>query len=123
MELWTIQIAQWRKLKDTGIQFLDTTVKSGDPVFAPNWDIVTRSKAGTLSNDDYTDAYLALMRVSYRRNYLRWQEIMHSPDPIAIACYCKAGAFCHRCILAGIFSKACYSEGIPFVYHGEFLGV
>lgn len=122
MELWTIQIAQWRKLKGTDIVFLDTTVKSGDPVFAPNWDIVSRSKTGTLSNDDYTAIYTDLMRKSYRENYWRWLELLNSPVPVALGCYCRAGGFCHRYILVEILHKCCDNLGIPFVYRGEFKG-
>jgi hypothetical protein len=118
MELWTIQMAQWRTAKDLGIPFLDTTVKSGDKVFAPTWDIVTGVKSGAISEATYTEEYKRLMRASYRSHQSRWLSLCESPV-VAISCYCPEGQFCHRHLLAGYLENVCNKHAIPFVLKGE----
>lgn len=36
MELFTTTLGRWRLLKDRNIEMIDTTVKSGEPAFAPS---------------------------------------------------------------------------------------
>ena len=118
MELWTIQMAQWRTARDLGIPFLDTTVKSGDKVFAPTWDIVMGVKNGSVSEAAYTEEYRRLMRVSYRSHQPRWLELCNM-SVVAISCYCPDGCFCHRYLLAGYLEDVCSRHEIPFILKGE----
>lgn len=121
MKLWTTQMAKWRTAKERNIVFIDTTVKSGDKVFAPTWEIVMSVKSGQISEDTYTQEYLRLMRASYRTHLDRWLEVCQM-DEVAIACYCTHGKFCHRHLLADMLSHVCTRYAIPFQLQGE-LGV
>ncbi len=118
MEVYTIQLAQWRKCKTLGIPLLDTTAKSGDPVFAPGRGIVNGIKYGGLTEEEYTSEYLKQMRLSYVENPSRWNEVMEM-DTVAFACYCGPEKFCHRHLLVDIYRKLCRHRGVPFVLKGE----
>lgn len=118
MELWTIQLSQWRVAQRLAIPLIDTTVKSGDPVFAPTWEIVTAVKSGRITQQQYTEHYLSLMRKSWLNNRQRWLDLCHQ-DTAAIACYCAQGVFCHRHLLAEYLKRVCVSQDIPFVLKGE----
>ena len=118
MELYTIQVARWRLAKELDIQFVDTTVKSGDSVFAPTWPMVTAYKDGSLSESDYTKQYIELLRSSYREHRGDWLELLKL-ERAAIACYCKAGAFCHRMLLRDALEKVALANNLPFEYKGE----
>lgn len=123
MQLFTCQMSKWRQLKDRNIEFIDTTVKSGNHVWAPTWEMVMGHKAGTISDEAYTAAYVGMMRYSYIHNPDDWNRLLYAADPIAIACYCSSapGTFCHRHLLKDILEKICLSRGIPFEYYGEFI--
>lgn len=118
MKIWTIQIAQWREAKRLGIPLLDTTFKSGDPVFAPPMQLVLDYKAELISQSQYTEAYLAHMRASWLTNQPRWLEVV-SMTEVALACYCAADRFCHRHLLTDMFVKTCQHQGIDVQLMGE----
>lgn len=120
MNLFTVQMSRWRQLKAANIELIDTTVKTGERAFAPTWDMVMGHKTGELSNEQYTEAYLNMMRQSYNYNRDIWDRLLLSSGDVAIACYCSPGAFCHRHILKDILEKVCVSRNIPFLYYGEF---
>lgn len=119
VEIWTIQIAQWRTLEGTGIELIDTTVKSGLPAFAPTWDMVLGHKDGSMSNERYTELYQGLMRSSWRDQQQAWLDLLAKPK-IALACYCRPGNFCHRHILASYLLAAGQSLGQTVVLRGEY---
>ncbi|MDR9785830.1 MAG: hypothetical protein RJR37_00865 [Peptococcaceae bacterium MAG4] len=83
---------------------LDITVRSGDKTFAPTWDMVKAYKAGKITQEGYVEMYCALMRRSYRNNRQRWEEIL-AMDRVVLVCFCRAGDFCHRLLLAEIMQK------------------
>ena len=85
-------------------RYLDTTVKSGDPVFAPTWEIVMASQQGKMSDEEYTIEYYDMMRRSYRDNRSRWDEVL-GMEEVFLACYCRADSFCHRYLLKDILVK------------------
>jgi hypothetical protein len=92
----------------------DITVKSGDPVFAPTWDMVTMYKKGLMSEHTYSDFYKCLMVVSYKRYYDKWDYIL-GLDRIVFTCYCNLSKnpFCHRLLLP------IYFENLGAKYEGE----
>lgn len=118
MKVWTIQIAQWREADRLGIPFLDTTFKSGDPVFAPDRKLVMAYKANEITEAEYTQHYTGKMRDSYRNNRERWLEVCNMPQ-VAIACYCGADKFCHRHITVNFLVKVCESHDIVVERMGE----
>jgi uncharacterized protein YeaO (DUF488 family) len=101
-----------------GYPGLDITVKSGDKVFAPTWDLVMGYKKGRISEAEYRRQYIALMRVSYREHKARWLEVLAMPE-VTLCCYCKPGHFCHRTILAELLAAAGKANDIPVELCGE----
>lgn len=120
MELYTVQLSQWREVGKRGLLLLNTTVKSGQREFAPTWEMVIGIKKGTLTPEEYTEQYKALMQESLREHSAYWERLLHEPN-LAIACYCRPGVFCHRHILADIFERECERRGIPFIRRSEIL--
>lgn len=118
MEIYTIQMAQWRKAVNQEVALVDTTVKSGIDAFAPRWDMVMGSKDGSLSEADYRQQYIDLMRESWYNRRLEWEKLLQM-DKVALACYCKAGNFCHRHILKEIVMKIQEQRGVVVIDQGE----
>lgn len=123
MRLFTAQMARYRLAEQRNIPHIDTTVKSGDKVFAPSWDIVMRHKGGTLDDAGYSDVYKEMMRNSYRNNTARWTEV-EQMEEVCMMCYCPACTqekyvFCHRYLLVTMFKFLCDKHGTPFEYVGE----
>jgi len=83
---------------------LNITVKSGVQAFAPSWDMVMGYKKGMLSEKQYEKLYLERMRRSYVANRALWDGVL-AKGRVVLCCYCKAGDFCHRVLLAKIFVK------------------
>jgi hypothetical protein len=94
--LFTVQLSKWRLVRELGVTLLDITAKSGVTAFAPLFDDVMAYKRGALSEEEYTRRYLGRMRHSRRDQPKEWERVKTLSDKIALACYCKAGAFCHR---------------------------
>ena len=119
MKLYTVQMSKWRVAKRQCIPFVDTTVRTApDHIFAPNWDMVMGHKSGELENSAYTELYLRRMRRSYMERREEWLAFLQK-ETAAIACYCPAGAFCHRRLLIPILDAVAKKHGIAFEYMGE----
>ena len=88
-------------------------------MFAPSWELVQGYLDGKVSTEEYTEAYTAAMRKSFQQHTTRWLEVL-GQDTVAIGCYCKPGAFCHRLLLVDFFRKVAEANRIPFEYLGEF---
>lgn len=105
---------------------MNTTVKSGNSIFAPDWDMVLGLKAwqkgqGGIDEEEYKRLYHAKMNQSWKEKRGEWLAVIESSEPMALGCYCRAGDFCHRYLLKDIFAKLCEARGIPFFYYGELL--
>jgi len=120
IDIYTIQLAQWRKLKETNIVLIDATLKSGDTRLAPDPKLLFDYKSGSITDNEYSDRYLKIMRNRFRENKHLLLDLLAGRD-IAIACYCKANTFCHRLILKDILMKIAISENIELVDKGEFV--
>lgn len=119
MRIHTIQIAKWRLAKARGIAFVDTTVKTGTSVFAPSWQIVRDIKGGAITAEEYTAQYKRMMAKSYHEHRDEWLQAMRDDAIVAYACFCPAGVFCHRLLLARFFERLCEIHEIPFENLGE----
>ncbi len=100
MKVWTGRIGY------KGRDGLDVTVKSSEEgrAFAPTWEMVMAHKRGQMSDAEYRNLYWAMMRRSWNQNRAAWGELL-SRDEVTLLCYCRAGKFCHRRILAEILQK------------------
>ncbi len=95
LKLWT---AQYRY---PGPHRLDITVKGNNPIgriFAPNWKMVNDWKASG-NEQTYIKAYHELMLTSYYSWNEKWKELLQQKQ-VVLVCFCKAGTFCHRNLLA-----------------------
>ena len=112
MDLYTVQMSKGRNDPD----LLDITVKGQHRigrVFAPTWDMVMAHKRD--KNDAvYTEQYHTMMIKSYYANQQIWQDILTRPR-VVLACFCRAGDFCHRTLLAQ------YLSHLGANYKGELL--
>lgn len=118
MRLWTIQMGQWRLAQQKNIPLVNTTVMSGLSWLAPTWDMVKGHKLGIYSDAEYTSRFIPMMTLSEKDHRDKWLELINAEE-VAIACYCKAGAFCHRMLLVEILRVFCEREGVEFTYMGE----
>jgi len=83
---------------------LDITVKTGSDLLAPTWNMVMGYKSGKITQDEYIDLYYSKMRLSYINNQNFWIRLLKR-DEVILVCFCKAGDFCHRILLADILVK------------------
>ena len=122
LNIYTCQMSAQRNM-DKGLLFLDVTVKSGDPAFAPTWKMVTSYKAGTLSWEDYTSSYHLLMKSSYRTNRAHWEDLIIralSTRGLVLVCYCPKGTSeCHRHLLKNYFAGVAGKMGLLVQIHPE----
>lgn len=119
MDLYTIQMAQWRKVKGTGVLVSDTTVKGNiDSPFAPDWEFVKAYKDGVIGEREYTSLYTEKMRRSYLQRKEEWLSFLNQEKAV-VACFCGPDKFCHRFLLVDILKKVALHHGIPFHYAGE----
>lgn len=118
MELYTVQLSQWRTVAKLDIVLLNTTVKSGNKAFAPSWEIVMDVKRGVISTDEYTRVYHAMMEQSLQTNAKEWERVL-GIERVAVACYCQPGVFCHRHLLADIFERQCALRDIRCIRRHE----
>jgi hypothetical protein len=86
-----------------GSNRLDITVKTGNKVFAPEWWLVRNYKEGRINEEEYTKFYYELMRKSYREHPKEWERIFKM-DRVVFVCFCPPNKFCHRLLLAHIFT-------------------
>lgn len=94
--------------KQSGV---DTTVKSGMPLLAPTWDIVMGHKKGRITDEEYTEAYLKMLRDRWDSGLKKLFQDMLKDNEVTLLCYCRAGKFCHRHILADCLDAAATKWG------------
>jgi len=84
---------------------LDITVAAQTP-FSPTWKMVGDYKAFG-KKAKYTFYYHQRMQRSYRDNFKYWKDVLDksTKSDIVLVCYCKAGEFCHRLLLAEYLQK------------------
>jgi uncharacterized protein YeaO (DUF488 family) len=116
--IWTIQIGAWRLARDNGIALIDVTVKSGINSFAPTWENLRAYKAGLMSKEEYTRQYYDKVISSSDYNLDEWRKLADN-RLMALACYCKAGDYCHRHLFAPLVITYLQSLGKRVIFHGE----
>ena len=86
----------------SGKDRLDITAKGQDAIgklFAPPWNLVMAYKEHRIDEAEYTDQYSSLMTDTWLSHPDAWKNIL-TRDEVTLVCFCKAGTFCHRYILA-----------------------
>lgn len=123
MDVFTIQLSNWRTAVDRGIRVVNATMKANHPYFAPLNHMVWGVKDGRISECDYTRMYRDLMTRSVQENQIGWDEFLlqYHDQQVAIGCFCGPGEFCHRHLLIPMLAKYAAWRGIPFTYYGELL--
>jgi hypothetical protein len=119
ISVWTVQMGKRHAVKAAGIQLLDITAMSGIKEFAPDYGEVMRYKRGETSQEEYTELYIQRMRYTLRSKPLVWEQLK-SYEQVALACYCRAGEFCHRHIFLDLMTKYLHQYGYTIKYMGEF---
>lgn len=109
LEIYTSNIKYTKGDKDR----YDITVKSGDTVFSPTWEMLIKIKSGEMSKEEYKKQYIELMRKSKNENQEKWRQLIER-ERVVLVCYCPAGVFCHRVLLAKMLEKSGVGE-----YKGE----
>lgn len=104
MEIYTFQLANWRKVKELGVPYINTTIKSGEWRLAPTWNLLMAYRNGLIDDEQYTVAYNALLEERYNKEP-EYFNALSNKDAVAFGCYCKPGKFCHRHILVKFFEK------------------
>lgn len=110
MPVHTVQMAQWRKAKAKDIRVVDITLKSGERHFAPSPKLLSLYKCGHIDPEGYTERFVQEMRESYRKAPQLWIDLALD-DNYALACYCRAGDFCHRHLVVELLEKVAASQG------------
>lgn len=119
MRVWTIQMAKWRMLRLTEVHLIDITVKSGIKALAPSWDLLQRYRADPASMEEtYRKEFAELMVQSQLQHPDVWDDLLKM-DSIALACYCKAGKFCHRHLVADLLVEWGASKNVEVKLMGE----
>lgn len=118
MELYTIQLGQWRRAKEQGILVLDTTWRNGDVAFSPIKDIVHGYKYSGMSEEQYTFRYHELLDEKIVEHRKAWDHLITLPK-VAVACMCRAGVFCHRHVLVPRIVSYGEGRGVVIEYKGE----
>lgn len=112
MPLYTAQ------MKYGGCDRLDITIKSGTMVgklYAPTWDMVMGHKNKKYTDEQYTKMYYDLLTERWEKDWNGFRQATINTVSllsgtftmpafsITLVCYCPAGAFCHRVLLAKWF--------------------
>lgn len=122
IEIFTVQMGQWRLAKEQGIKFLDITAKSGVACFAPHFTNVMKYKRGEMGEVEYTELYLKKMEVSRVAYPRHWDTLAVYPR-LAVACYCKPGVFCHRHLFVKLAETHLIGKGFEVNQMGELLPI
>jgi uncharacterized protein YeaO (DUF488 family) len=104
MEVYTYQLSRTHKVKDRGIPYMDTSIKSGDWMLAPTWELLAAYKYYGLSEAEYTEQYNQLLE-SRLIEYPEYFKDLFNIEVLAVGCYCIPGKFCHRHLLVKFLIK------------------
>lgn len=104
---------------------LDITIKSASTVvgkaLAPTWEMVNGYKSGAMSEAEYRQLYVRLLRERYK-----WDKHKHAihnalktQRSITLKCYCPADTFCHRLIAKDVLMRIGEHIGVVVCDGGE----
>jgi uncharacterized protein YeaO (DUF488 family) len=114
MRIHTVQLA---RSKNLDVPVIDVTVKSAEGkarLVAPTWDMVRGHKSGKIDDETYTKLYMEILEQNEQRILDAFAFYSTLTQKLALACYCRPGAFCHRVLLANWLA-----EKLGWEYAGE----
>jgi hypothetical protein len=111
-KIYTINIRTAKKL---GLDYDDITAGSGGgkTPFQPAWDFLKAYQEGHINDEEYTLYFMDLMRERFKEDRGAFNDYFDGGLRL-IACYCKAGDFCHRLLVAELIAA-----GFHYEYGGE----
>lgn len=118
IHVWTMQMAQWRLAREMDVHVLDITVMSGIKAFAPEWWALRGYQRKEISEEEYTRLYHARMHDSKIKAPRSWESLFKRPR-VALACYCKAGVFCHRLLFKDLMQEHLKQHHVKMIDEGE----
>ena len=121
MKVMTIQLAKWRKVKSPMV-LMDASIKSGNPLLAPTWGLLSEYKSGLVGDVEYEQRFKDIIKTRWNTTAEFRQlinDMVVKEDIQVIGCYCAAGAFCHRHLLVEFLNQYCVKNNLPFEYLGE----
>jgi uncharacterized protein YeaO (DUF488 family) len=104
--------------KAEGIPLIDTTFAAQPPYLSPTREIVMNYKGDRITEAEYTTHFISILAQRQIDYPVQWTAFLQMEE-VCVACYCKAGKFCHRHLLIEIIRKRCELDGIPFEHMGE----
>lgn len=110
------------RIQDRDPQMIDITIKSASTplgrLLAPTWAMMNGVKGGSLSPAEYEVLWMRLWweRIGPITSAMR--EALRS-DRIVLACYCRAGDFCHRHLAARELALLAPYHGLRAELRGE----
>ena len=136
MDLYTIQMSQWRILpKD--VTRCDVTILSKDQFFKknfapPTYDLIRKYKKGEIDNKTYREVYLEHLKKNFLKNKEEWLAFLSKGGSVALMCFCKVSptdnfrdftqeqVSCHRFLLADFLEEIGDAYNITVINKGEF---
>lgn len=91
----------------------DITFKTGNKAFSPTRGMAYDLFSGKLTEEEFTEWYINILKTSYQTKREEWDKLL-SMDKVVLVCFCRAGQFCHRKLLAEFLVKYFNCE-----YRGE----
>lgn len=97
MNIYTIQLSQWRKLPKE-IKLVSIVAKE-NILLSPTWKIVDCYKKQLITEQEYTVKYLEIlnkriMEEDNLKSLIEWLKGFN--QDIALSCFCGKDSFCHR---------------------------
>lgn len=101
---------------------LDVTVQTGLRSLAPEWMWVVDYRGGLMTEERFTELYMAKIRASAaKHNRSTVWDFLFNEQHVILGCYCRAGNFCHRVLLAEFLVELARQHCIEAEYIGEYV--
>lgn len=101
---------------------LNTTVKSASTsegkALAPTWKMVMDSKNERITWEQYTEAYLTLLRKRYAKDKTPFLNILKQ-ERVILTCFCQPTWNCHRHLAVDVLKKIADHHKLPIQIIGE----
>ena len=106
MKVYTASMGLVRKHYEEirGEHFIVYCTAKHKSAFAPTWQMVSDHKNKYISDEVYTEFYMDKMRRLWKSSREDFDMLL-AESSVVLVCFCPAGKFCHRHLLASIFEK------------------